>query len=72
MAIDAIDRRRVARLAVEQAVAVHVHFEMAIDALHPFRQMDVFQMDRFREFLRIVVRDFVVVAGRADCLCDLS
>ena len=60
VAIDAIDRRGVARLAIELAVAVHVHFEMAIRALHPFRQMHVLQVDRLREFLRIVVRDFVV------------
>ena len=60
VAIDALDRRRVARLAVELAVAVHVHFEMAIDALHSLREMDVLQVNRLREFLRIVVRDFVV------------
>ena len=60
MAIDAIDRRRVARLAVELAVSVHVLFEMAISALHSVCEMDVFQVDRFRELVRIVVRDFVI------------
>ncbi len=54
-------RGRVARLAVKLAVAVDVDFEMAIDALHAAREMDVFQMHRFGEFLRIVVRDLVVV-----------
>ena len=61
VAIDALDRRRVARLAVELAVAVHVDVEMAIDALHAVREMDVLEVHRLRELLRIVVRDLVVL-----------
>ena len=60
MAIDAIDRRRVARLAIELPVAVHIVFEMAIHALHAMRQVHVLQVNGLREFVRIVVRDFVV------------
>ena len=59
--IDAGDRGRVARLAVEHAVAVHIDIEMAIDALHSVREMHVFQMNCLGEFLRIIVRDLVVV-----------
>ena len=70
VAIDAGDRRGVARFAVELAVAVNIDVEMAIGALHSVREMHVFQVNRFRKFLRIVVRNLVVVADRAGCLCD--
>ena len=42
-------------------VAVNIDIEMAVDALHAMREMHVFQMNGFREFLRIVVGDLVVV-----------
>ena len=70
VAIDAGDRGRVARFAVEHAVAVDVDFEMAIAALHAVREMHVLQMHRFREFLRIVVRRSCCRRDRAGCLCD--
>jgi hypothetical protein len=60
VAINTIDRRRVARLAVEHPVAMHILLEVAVRALHPFRQMHVFQVDRLGELLRVVVGDFVV------------
>ena len=47
--------------AVKQAVAVHVRIEVAIDALHPIGQVDILQVDRLGELLRIVVRDDLVV-----------
>ena len=61
VAIDALDGRRGARFAVKHSVAVHIHVEMAIDALHAVREMHVFQMNRLGKFLRIVVSDDVVV-----------
>src|SRR6266446_7535445 len=45
VAIDAINRRRVARLAIELPISVHIYLEMAIRALHSMRQMDVLQVD---------------------------
>ena len=59
--VDAGGRRRVARLAVELAVAVDVGEEMAIDALHAVREMHIFQVHRFGEFLRVVMRDRMIV-----------
>ena len=41
MTIDASDRGRVARLAVKLAVAVNIGEEVAVDALHPMREMHV-------------------------------
>ena len=61
MAIDAIDGRGIARLAVKHAVSVDILFEMAVRALHPVREMDILQVNGLRELLRIAVRDFVVV-----------
>ena len=60
MTIDAGDGGRVARLAVKLAVAVHVSEKMAIDALHPAREVHVFEVHRFGEFLRIIKRDRVI------------
>ena len=60
MTIDAGDGGRVARLAVKIAVAVHVEVEVAIAALHPAREVDVFEVNRLGEFLWIVVRDLRV------------
>ena len=54
VAIDAGDGRGVARFAVKHAVAVNIEVEMAIAALHPVREMHVFQMHRLGEFSRIV------------------
>ena len=51
VAIDAIDRRGVARFAVKLAVAVNVVVEMAIGALHSVREMHVLQMNRLGEFI---------------------
>src|SRR5262249_7262500 len=44
MAIDALDGGRGAWFTVKQPVPVNVGFEMAIGALHPVREMRVFQM----------------------------
>jgi hypothetical protein len=60
MAIDAIDRRRVSWLAEELSIAMHVFFEMAVRALHSMRQMHILQLNCLREFVRIVLGDFVV------------
>ena len=59
--IDAIDFDRVAGFAVELAVAVAVLLEVAVDAVHPFFQMDVFEVHRFLELIGIVERDLLVV-----------
>ena len=59
--IDTGDRGGVARLAVKHAVAMNVDVKMAIAALHPVRQMHVFQVNRFGKPPRIVVFDLVVV-----------
>ena len=42
MAINAIDGGGVARLTVEHAIAMYIQVEVAIAALHPVREMDVF------------------------------
>ncbi len=60
VAIDAIDRRRVARLAIKLAVSVDILFEMAIRALHSIGEMHVLQVNCLGELVGIVVRDFVV------------
>ena len=44
MAIHAIDLHRVARFAIEIAVAMVVLLEVAVGAVHPFLQMDVAQL----------------------------
>ena len=53
VAIDAIDLDRIARLAVELAVAVAILLEMAVDALHPLVEMHVLQVDGLLELLGI-------------------
>ena len=60
MAIDAVDRCRIARLAIKLPVSMHIYFEMAIRALHSMREMDVLQVDCLRKLVGIVVRDLVV------------
>ena len=57
MAIDAADLDRRARLVVKNAVAVRVLAEMAIDALHTFFEMNVVQVNRLLEPIRIVRRN---------------
>ena len=44
MAVDTADLYGVARLAVELAVAVDVLRVVAVDALHPLFEVDVFEM----------------------------
>ena len=61
VAVDAIDLHGVPRLAVQLAVAVVVLLEMAIHALHAALEMDVLQVHRLPEFLRVVVRHDLVV-----------
>ena len=61
VAVDAVDLDRVARLAIELAVAVIVLPEVAVDALHPLLEVDVLQVHRLAEPLGIVVRDDPVV-----------
>src|SRR6185369_17756963 len=45
MAIDASDGRGVTRLTVELTIAMHIHFEMAIGALHSTREMHIFEVN---------------------------
>ncbi len=59
MAIHAIDFHGVARFTVQIAVAVVVLPEMAIDAVHAFLEMNVAELDRFLEFVLVVVRNHV-------------
>ena len=59
--IDTINLDRRARLAVDFSVAVIVLLEMAIVALHPFFEMNVGEMHRFTEAVRIVERDLLAV-----------
>ena len=40
---------------------MHIDVEMAIAALHSVREMHVLQMNGLRKFLRIVMRDHVVI-----------
>ena len=61
MTIDARDRGRVARLAIKHAVAVNVDIKMAVAALHPVREVHVFQVHCFCKFPRIVIADLVVI-----------
>ena len=57
VAIDAIDFDGIARFSVEFAVAVTVLLEVAVDAVHPFFQMDVLEVHRLPEFVGIVERN---------------
>ncbi len=61
VAIDAINLDGVARFSVEFAVAVAVLLEVAVDAVHSFFQMDVFEVHRLPELVGIVKRDLLVV-----------
>jgi hypothetical protein len=46
VAVNALDRDRVARLTVQLAVGVHIELEVAVDALHSHLEVDVLEMDR--------------------------
>ncbi len=61
VAIHAIDLNGVARFSVEFAVAVAVLLEVAVDAVHSFFQMDVFEVHGLLELVGIVKRDLLVV-----------
>ena len=61
VAIHAIDLDGVARLSVEFAVAVAVLLEVAVDAVHSFFQMDVFEVHRLLELVGIVEWNYLVV-----------
>src|SRR6185436_3685287 len=61
VAIDAVDGRGSAWLAVEPAVAMNIRVEVAIDALHPVREMGVLQVDSPGKLFRIVMRDDLIV-----------
>ena len=60
VAVHAVDLDGVARFAIELAVAVAVLREVAVDAMHSFFQMDVLQVHRLAEFVRIVEGTIVV------------
>ena len=55
--IHAIDFNGVACLAVKFAVAMAVLFEVAVHAVHPFFEVDVFQMDGLLQFVGIIKRN---------------
>ena len=61
MAIDAIDLDCVARFSVKLAVAVAVLLEVAVNAVHPFFEMNVFEVHGLPKFVGIVERDRLVV-----------
>ncbi len=61
MTIHTVDFHRVARLAIQPAVAVIVLPEVAVDALHAFFEVDVLEVHGLAEAIGIVVRDDVVV-----------
>ena len=71
MAINAFNRRRRARFAVKQAVAMHIRLEMAIGALHSLGEMRVFQMNGFGKLHRVIVRNDFVVEIEQIALGDL-
>src|ERR1043166_3076583 len=60
VALKRIDRGPVARFAIKLPVAVHIFLEMAVRALHSVREVDVFEVNRLGEFIRIVVWNLVV------------
>src|SRR6266446_971784 len=61
MAIHAVDLDGVARLAVEFAVAVTVLLEVAVHTMHPLFKVDVLEVYRLLELLRIVEGNNLVV-----------
>ena len=64
VAVHAGDRRRGARLDIEQAVAVDIVEEMAIDALHSEREVDVLHVNGLPELVLVVVGDFLPILGQ--------
>jgi hypothetical protein len=61
MAVDTHDRGRSAGLDVEKTVAVGVVEEMAIDALHPECEVNVFKVNCLAEFVLVVMIDFIAL-----------
>ena len=61
VAIHAVDLHRVARLAVELAIAVAVLLEVTVDAVHALFQMDIFQVHCLPKLVGIVEGDRLVV-----------
>jgi len=61
MAIHAIHFNSVACFSVQFSVAVTVLFKMAVNAVHPLFQMNIFQMNSLLEFVRIIERDWVAI-----------
>ena len=52
MTVDAVDLYGVPGFSVELAVAVTVLLEVAVDAVHTFFEMNVFEVYGFPEFVR--------------------
>ncbi len=71
MAVDALDGGDGAGLGGEQAVAVDVGGEVAIDTLHAAGEVDVLEVDGLLEFFRVGGRDDVVVEGEEVALLVL-
>src|ERR1700682_3545430 len=57
MTIDASDFDSSARLVIENSVAVGVLPKVAINAVHPFLEMNVVEVARLLESIRILRRD---------------
>src|SRR5947207_14464200 len=57
MTVNTSDLNRSARLVVKHSVAVRVLTKVTINAVHPFFEMDIVEMDRFSESIRIVRRN---------------
>ena len=62
--VDALDFDRVADLAVELAVAVRGDEEVAIDAVHPFFDVDIHQMNRHADAIPFAFDPFLFTDGR--------
>ena len=61
VAIDAIDFYGIACFSVEFAIAVTVLLEVAVNAVHPFLEMDVLEVHRLSELVRIFKRNRLVI-----------
>src|SRR5262249_16962692 len=57
VAIDAVDLDRIAGLAVELAVAVHVLLEMTVGAVHALLEVDILEMNGLLETIGVVMAD---------------
>src|SRR5439155_19251293 len=60
MTVNTSNLNRGARFVVKHSVAVRVLAKMTVDAVHPFFQMNIVEMDSLSESIRIVRRNYCV------------